>query len=212
MAQEFESHNRASMILSKSQYSYIIGNLHSYDGRQYPQWLNPENQPGINTPEGQGFGHTLVISRKRIFNVVDPEATANDCERLKEMKRHFIEFWEDEQGSPKLLRRTRSAFDDQNEKLEKKESQAFRKLLPTLKKDFDALAEEFERLGSQDFECAFHAHPDNSVGHLHMHVFPKKERLRRFSTKSHDWKTIPLEAILEVEREDEARLAAAVTT
>ena len=201
-------HNKKSMILSESPHSFIIGNLHSYDSRQYPEWYDAKNRPGINTPEGQGFGHTLVISRKRIFNVVDPEATENDCERLKEMKRHFISFWDFEHGSPKLIRRTQSAFDDQNKKLKDKALDAYTKLLPALKQDFDSLAEDFSKLRSEDFECAFHAHPDNSVGHLHMHVFPKKEYLRRFSTKSHDWKTIPLEAVLEVEREDKMKLVA----
>ena len=36
-----------------------------------------------------------------------------------------------------------------------------------------------------------------------MHVFPKAEALRRFSTKTHDWKTIPMQAVVEVEEEDQ---------
>lgn len=197
------------MILSESQDSYIIGNLATYDSRQYPQWYDSKFEPGVNTPEGQGFGHTLVISKTRIFNVVDPEATKDDCRWLKEMKHHFICFWETEHGSPKLIRRTQSAFDDQNAKLERKKTtlEIFQKLLPTLKKDFDSLAEEFKQLEPKDFQFAFHAWPDNSVGHLHMHVFPKKEVLRRFSAKRHDLKTIPLEAILQVEEEDKRRAA-----
>ena len=35
-----------------------------------------------------------------------------------------------------------------------------------------------------------------------MHVFPKNSELRRFSTRTHDWKTIPIEAVLEAEEED----------
>ena len=35
-----------------------------------------------------------------------------------------------------------------------------------------------------------------------MHVFPKLEQLRRWSAWTHDWKTIPIEAVLEVEEED----------
>ena len=80
-------------------------------------------------------------------------------------------------------------------------------LLATLKTDFDALSKSFLRCKPDDFEFAFHAYPANSVGHLHMHVFPKKDELRKFSTKSHDWKTIPIEAVLEVEAEDERRMA-----
>ena len=199
-SQEFGSHNPSSLILSESQFSYIISNHASYDKRQYPEFKR-----GELTPEGQGFGHCLVIPRKRIFNIVDPEATADHSSLLKEMKEHFITFWKTEDGSPKLLKRVRSTFDEQNEKLASIDGNAesSESLLDTLMKDFDTLSKSFLRCRPDDFEFAFHAYPDNSVGHLHMHVFPKNDDLRKFSTKSHDWKTIPIEAVLEVEEEDE---------
>lgn len=197
--QEFESHNPSSLILSESQDSYIIGNLASYDKRQYPEF-----KPGEHTPEGQGFGHCLVIARKRIFNIVDPDATANHSALLEELKEHFVTFWKNEDGSPKLLERVRSTFEEQNTKLGKnyRNARSRKSLLHTLTKDFDVLSESFLRCKPEDFEFAFHAYPANSVGHLHMHVFPKNGDLRKFSTKSHDWKTIPIEAVLEVEEED----------
>lgn len=138
---------------------------------------------------------------------MDPEATADNSALLKEMKEHFITFWETG-GSPKLLERVKSAFDDQNTKLKSdgKNAESYSSLLPTLKKDFEALSMSFLRCNPEDFEFAFHAYPDNSVGHLHMHVFPKQGFLRQFSTKSHDWKTIPIEAVLEVEEEDKNRV------
>ena len=200
--QEFEAHNPPSLILSESPDSYIIGNLASYDGRQY-RYLEPKS--GKITPEGQGFGHCFVISRKRIFNIVDPDATVNHCALLKEMKEHFITFWKTEDGSPKLLTRVRSTFDEQNNKLASKDADA-QSFLSMLKNDFDSLSKNFLRCKPKDFEYAFHAFPANSVGHLHMHVFPKTSELRKFSTKSHDWKTIPIEAVLEVEAEDERRV------
>ncbi len=121
------------------------------------------------------------------------------------MKEHFITFWKTEDGSPKLLKRVRSTFDEQNEKLASKDQNARSSegLLSTLITDFDALSQRFLRCKPDDFEFAFHAFPANSVGHLHMHVFPKNGDLRKFSTRSHDWKTIPIEAVLEVEEEDE---------
>ena len=203
---EFEAHNKRSLILSESPQSYIIGNLASYDKRQYPQWFNPKFKPGVNTPEGQAFGHTLIVSRKRVFNVVDPDATENDSALLKEMKEHFVRFWEDN-GSPKLLKRVKSAFDEQNAKLASNDKtlNSYHELLPTIKADFETLSHGFRHLKPEDFEYGFHAHPDNSVGHLHMHVYPKKSFLRKFSTYSHDWKTIPLDAILEVEEEDKIK-------
>ena len=103
----------------------------------------------------------------------------------------------------------RSTFDEQNDILASKDTdaQSCQSFLSMLKQDFDALSKSFLRCKPNDFEYAFHAYPANSVGHLHMHVFPKGEDLRKFSTKSHDWKTIPIEAVLEVEEEDERRAA-----
>ena len=121
------------------------------------------------------------------------------------MKEHFVTFWKTEDGSLKLLERVRSTFDKQNDKLacNNRNAESHESLLSTLMKDFDTLSESFLRCEPGDFEYAFHAYPANSVGHLHMHVFPKNGDLRKFSTKSHDWKTIPIEAVLEVEEEDE---------
>ena len=123
------------------------------------------------------------------------------------MKEHFINFWKTENGPPKLLRRVRSTFDTRNNELASNDEKAnsCKVSLSELNSDFESLGEGFLRCKPQDFEYAFHAFPDNSVGHLHMHVFPKDEKLRKFSTKSHDWKTIPIEAVLEVEDEDEKR-------
>ena len=75
--------------------------------------------------------------------------------------------------------------------------------LSELEHDLRCLSREFVTLDPErgDFEFGFHAWPDSSVGHLHMHVFPKRNSLRQFSTREHDWKTIPLKAVLEAEAE-----------
>lgn len=144
----------------------------------------------------------MVILKERVFNIVDPDATVDDAALLKDMQAHFISFWGNG-GTPKLLRHVRTAFHDQNNKLMSNDkTDSSRHLIPTLEADFQALSEDFNRLKPTDFEFGFHAFPDNSVGHLHMHVFPKKSYLRRFSARQHDWKTIPLEAVLEVEKEN----------
>lgn len=124
------------------------------------------------------------------------------------MKDHFINFWKTEDGSHKLLGRVRSTFEEQNTKLASNDGNAksSQNLQSTLRKDFDVLRRSFLKCKPDDFEFAFHAYPANSVGHLHMHVFPKDGNLRKFSTKSHDWKTIPIEAVLEVEEEDQRGL------
>ena len=201
--QEFADHNDNGLILSESAESYIIGNLASYDKRQYPEWLNSNYRPGVNTPEGQGFGHVLVIPKRRIFNIVDPDATAKDASAIRELRDHFKTFWRNG-GSPKIVQRARASFDDQNAKLAAKKStqHLYYQLLPILEADFERLSRMYGQLGVHDLEFAFHAFPDASVGHLHMHVFPKLSELRKFSTRHHDWKTIPIEAVLEVEEED----------
>lgn len=207
------------MILSESPQSLIVGNLVSYDSRQYPQWFDPTYEPGINTPEGQAFGHCFVIPRKRVFNIVDPDA---DAALLKEMREHFVRCWNTEDGKDKMINRIRAAVESQNEKLmlslasfQKKQdpdddnnnddaaSTRFLHLRDLVWQDFQTLAHDFRTLNADDFVYAFHAWPDNSIGHLHMHVFPAKDSLRRFSTRRHDWKTISLECVLRVEEEEE---------
>lgn len=71
-------------------------------------------------------------------------------------------------------------------------------------KQFEEKGRGFGELNvEEDFLMGFHVFPDNSIGHLHMHVFPHGEGMREWSTREYDWKTVPLQAVLEVEREDE---------
>lgn len=191
------------MILSESARSLVVGNLVSYDMRQYPEWFNSSYKPGVNTPEGQAFGHCFVIPRKRVFNVVDPDAVTNDADLLKEMREHFKKYW-NEDGKEKIISRIELAVEGQNEKLasKKETSEEYRHLQTIVWNDFQTLSEEFRALGADDFVFGFHAYPDNSIGHLHMHVFPIKESLRKFSTRRHDKKTISLECVLKVEKEN----------
>ncbi|KAI4100787.1 MAG: hypothetical protein L6R37_005235 [Teloschistes peruensis] len=201
---EYPDHNPDEFILSRTKLSYIIGNLASYDSRQYP--LSPNDK----RPEGQGFCHTLVIPSNRVYNVVDPNATADNCELLYEMHKHFVDFWQTDQGKEKILARAKRAIDDQDKKLRNAPAppsnsqgaspvydEATRK---NVFDHFDKLKEPFKKLEAKDFRFAFHVFPDNSIGHLHMHVFPHQEMFREVSTKVYDWKTVPLDAILEVER------------
>ena len=201
--QEYEQQNPESMILDSTSDSYIICNFESYDTRQYPKWLNEKYKD--KTPEGQGFGHTLVIPRKRIFNIVDPEATANDCAVLKEMKSHFTSFWSLPANRVKLLLSVKDNFDMQNQRLEAKDESEYRATSPPVLEDYHDMAKRFLKLEAEDFTFGFHPHPLHSVGHLHMHVFPKDKVLRSRSSKVHDFKTIPLDAVLEVEEEDRTK-------
>lgn len=142
----------------------------------------------------------------RIFNIVDPEATTNDCALLREMKTHFVFYWSDPGHRRKLLHSVEDVFCKQNDKLGEKNQAEYKATSPPVIEDYHEMAKKFLKLEANDFVYAFHPHPDHSVGHLHMHVFPKVESLRRVSSKQHDKKTIPLEAVLEVEAEDKAKV------
>ena len=159
------------------------------------------------TPEGQGFGHCLVIPKQRIFNIVDPEAVANRCIVIKEMYDHFDRFWNSTDGREILLLQTRFSFEAQFKIIAGRlkgspwSIKFYDKLRETLENDFNGMAERFTKLKVDDFVIGFHPYPYNSVGHLHMHVFPRLEELRAHSAYQHDWKTIAIEAVIEAEEE-----------
>ena len=136
---------------------------------------------------------------------MDPEATANDCALIKEMKEHFRDYWSVFSRRMDLLHCVEDVFHAQNKKLDAKDKKEYEASSPPVIEDYHEMARKFVNLDPEDFVYAFHPHPDHSVGHLHMHVFPKDESLRKFSSKEHEKKTIPLEAVLEVEAEDKAR-------
>ena len=96
-------------------------------------------------------------------------------------------------------------FGAQNNKLSEKNEAEFEATSPQVKEDYHEMATQFLKLEGEDFVFAFHPYPDYSVGHLHMHVFPRAEALRRVSSKQHDKKTIPFEAVLQVEEEDKPK-------
>ncbi len=131
-----------------------------------------------NSPVGQGFGHTLVFYRKRVFNVVDPDATANNAALLKEMNAQFLKLWNS--NREKIIRRVRLAFDEQNKAITSKKeiSDLSHTLLPQVEADYDKLVKKYRAPKDDDFAFAFHACPDNSVRHLHMYVFSRDESLR----------------------------------
>ena len=150
-----------------------------------------------------------MIPKKRIFNVVDPEATANGCAVLEEMKAHFIDFWERGDGKRKILNRTEQILAERNEMLLASHSAEndYGTIKSQIYIDFESYKAKFLTLEPKDLIFAFHIYPENSVGHLHMHVFPHNDSLRIHSTKRHDWKTVPIEVVLEAEKESPSQEA-----
>lgn len=204
--QEYADHNPPELILSESDHSYIIGNIVSYDERQYPSWLLPKFRPG-KTPAGQGYGHLLVIPKERVaYNIVDPAATKDlptpDRQSIAEgLQSHFVSFWESAGGPAAVARRARKGLQDQYEVLAAKDAAKAEIIQKEVMEGFEHLTPEFEKLRACDFTMAFHPFPWISIGHLHMHVFPASKQFRQFSSHKQDLKTIPLAAVVEVERE-----------
>ncbi len=182
-------------------------NKESYDTRQYPIWANDKYIPGENTPEGQAFAHILVIPKKRIFNIVDPDATANGGELLKAMRDHFVSFWtkfdglKKDRGPEKILKRVKVVIQERNDILgcKQQDLDLYNTLVGEVRSTYEEMSKKYATLKVKDFMFAFHPFPQCSVGHLHMHVFPKDDTFRKYSTTRHDKKTIPLDVILKVE-------------
>lgn len=188
-------HNDSALVLSESNDSYIIANRESYDKSQYP------DDPG---KAGQGFGHALVIPRKRVYNVVDPDATKDRCKLLQEMKQHFIGFWKTAIGQKKLVEATWEGVCARNNTLKRANRALDEKDLEEQERRFNDFAGKYKALNAdRDFHYVVHPHPYHSVGHLHLHVFPSNSELRSRSPRSHDWKSIPLDVITRLEDEEE---------
>lgn len=185
---EFRKHNPSGLILSESELSYVVGNIASYDGRQYSE----------KDKQGQGFAHCLVIPKARVYNIVDPAACKDGCALIKEMKKHFEDFWNGN-NRHRLLHQTYCVMYKRHT-LAEKDIRGYD--ANKIVKDFWGIAKSFEKLTADDFTYGFHVYPYNSIGHLHMHVFPHRRTFRQWSTYEHDWKTVPLKAILDVESED----------
>ena len=194
-------HNKKALILNESSESYIIANTQSYDYRQYPEWMDPKWTGSHYTPAGQGFGHCLVIPKKRIFNIVDPDAVAKDCSVIEELRNHFLAFWQKPENRDSLEARTKEVFDQQNQKLKDKDGERAARIISDVTDDYNKMAGGFTRLETDNFTYGFHPFPQMSVGHLHLHVFPNEPLLRTYSSRQHDEKTIPFQDVIDVERD-----------
>ncbi|CAO1605339.1 hypothetical protein XANCAGTX0491_008860 [Xanthoria calcicola] len=202
---EYAEHYPASLILSESDHSYIIGNKASYDGRQYPLALTEKR------PEGQGYCHTLVIPKARVYNVVDPLATRDHCFVLKELRAHFYDFWSKMKNREAMLARAHDALKERESALIHKGPRpaAYTDAVnAAVFSHFQRMKPAFLQLkAEEDFIFGFHVFPENTIGHLHMHVFPHDNDFREYSTRDYDYKTVPLQAILDAEGEDQSASA-----
>ena len=137
-----------------------------------------------------------------MYNVV----SLNDTAIIKEMMSHFKTFLARADAIDKIIARTRLALNLRADEVFA--GYAKNNTSPTeftaLMQDVNTTADKFaemlrERtLREEDFFFGFHAAPDASIGHLHMHTLLAPSEFRRYSTAAHDWKTIPAQAVIEV--------------
>ncbi|KAF8892829.1 hypothetical protein CPB84DRAFT_1783645 [Gymnopilus junonius] len=203
--------NHPDQILSESDESYVIGNLASHDTRQYLAKWDPEGKDRTATA-GMSYMHLLVIPKKRIYNAV----ALDDTHIIDEMMRHFHHFWSTPESADKIIACLDMAV--------KRRTKAARETLmshkPDLVDDFDATMKQVEasaqELAANLRECqksqddkalffGFHPAPEASVAYLHMHTLLPSEEFRQFSTRKHDWKTVPAQVIIDVIEEETAR-------
>ena len=155
------------------------------------------------------FGHCLVIPKRRLYNIVDPDATASDLAPIKEMTIHFATFWNRDGNREKVIAQQDLAVEQQNLKLMTAALKSGKKCdLDTCEKirregfsTSQELLPKFLSLTSDDFVFVFHPFPHVSVGHLHMHVLPVGAEIRKVSSEIHDRKSVTFKAIHAVEQE-----------
>jgi len=158
------------------------------------------------------YMHLLVIPRRRVYNVV----ALNNTEIIDEMMAHFRRFWRNPESADKI-----------NGFLKKqigRRAKVVREVLvahkPDIVEEFDATMEQVrastDELGNKLCQCqksqddevlffGFHPAPVASIAHLHMHTLLILDEFRIFSTRVHDWKTIPVSAIIDVIHDEQGR-------
>ncbi|TFK55910.1 hypothetical protein OE88DRAFT_677021 [Heliocybe sulcata] len=200
---DFAMHHPESCVLSASQDSYIIGNQACYDVRLYSAQWDPSGKDR-SSAAGMSFFHFMVIPKRRVYNAVCLE----DPIILEEMQSHFSKFWESPGAYEKCMDRLTSATESRasaiRESLRQDQSRlaTFDSLMQDVRTFKEECSAKLRQLCLDDFVFGVHPAPHASVGHLHMHVLVAQVAFRRWSTSVHDWKTVPVKAVVEAIAEE----------
>ena len=140
------------------------------------------------------------MSSSEVYNAV----SLDDTSIIEEMISHFKKFW----STPKAAQKCADRIEISVEAREKEvlislsdnptKTEEFQAVMKDVRQSSKEFSEMLQKLTAEDFFFGFHAMPDASVGHLHMHVISTPVEMRKYSTDSHDWKTIPAKAVMEV--------------
>ena len=144
-----------------------------------------------------------------VYNAVALDDTAI----IKEMIVHFRDFWNRPESINKVAEWLKIAVE--------RHASAIRASLefhaPEKIDEFDAVMKEVfassEKFANdlhlqhcpaddKTFLLGFHPAPEASIGYLHMHVILMHPKFRQFSTEVHDWKMVPVQAVIEAIEED----------
>ncbi|KAL0945583.1 hypothetical protein HGRIS_014742 [Hohenbuehelia grisea] len=209
----YQDRNPPELVLSESPDSLIIRNDKSHDVRLYEPLYDPDSKDKT-TSAGMSYLHLLVIPRTKVYNAV----SVDNAECIREMIKHFERFWLEGDACDRAIKLVDQATEDRIRTLEEAmhdgkrpegaTTEGLRDLCEAVRSSSVEFAQSLRktstaiRTDQKSFESTFfygfHAHPNASIGHLHMHVLPFDESLRRHSTRAHDWKTIPAQAIIDV--------------
>ena len=133
---------------------------------------------------------------------------------IDEMIAHFRRFWSSPGSADKIIGCLEKAVERRAKEVREALKPANFDLLEEFEitmKDVQASSNELAdklrecQKSSQDdgLLFAFHPAPHATIAQLHMHVILKSPEFCKFSTRSHDWKTVPVPDIVDVIREDQ---------
>ncbi|KAI8962663.1 hypothetical protein F5Y11DRAFT_365714 [Daldinia sp. FL1419] len=144
----------------------LIGNRNSFATIQYGD--NPK-------AAGMSMIHLLAIPKAGLFNGVS--LTRDNVSIIDESIALFKKSWESERFRHRVLIHQLIAIKGAPEEVEAAQD---------LWKGLEQRANE---LTFDDFTFGLHLWPDNSIGHLHIHIIATPEWCRAPSTRAHDEKT-----------------------
>ncbi|KAI0830021.1 hypothetical protein F5Y06DRAFT_301957 [Hypoxylon sp. FL0890] len=150
----------------------LIGNRSSFDVVQYP---------GSPEKAGMSMIHILGIPKPNLFNGVSLDASSVSI--IDEMISLFKTSWQDPKFRNAVLMHQWLAIEDQNQA--QPDPEAY-KLAMAHYRELEAIIGD---LTAEDFTFGLHLWPDNSIGHLHLHILAAPDKCRRYSTFAHDLKT-----------------------
>lgn len=160
--------NRAE-ILTQNDRAVILGNRSSFDTSQYP------NEPGR---AGMSFIHVLGLSTQQVFNGVS--LTRDNCGVIDDIISLFESSWG--RGNPNNPFRLK-VIEYQRGTIQNHEAIA-------AKGHYAHLYHAARSLEPEHFNYGLHLWPEQSVGHLHIHIVARPCEMRQYSTFAHDAKTV----------------------